>query len=105
MKLATNWLSRLTDRKLNFSFQHHADQDPAEVQSYWGAMLEIDPDSIRFQRKSNSGQMSGRRWRSRHGVLTVTVADTHLRSRLQAWIDRVHDEWMFKTGLESKRGA
>lgn len=101
MKLAKTWLDRLTDRPLKYSFQHHADQDPRQVQQFWGEVLEIDPDSIKFQRKSNSGQMSGRRWRSRHGVLAIRVSDTYLRSRIQAWIDRLNDEWMSPIDYES----
>ena len=48
----------------------------------------------RFQRKSNSGQLKGRNWRSRHGVLTVCANDTYLRARLQAWIDCVQAAWL-----------
>jgi hypothetical protein len=36
------------------------------------------------QRKSNSNRMTGRRWRSRYGVLNVRVHDTLLRARLHA---------------------
>ncbi len=53
----------------------------------------IDGATIRMQRKSNSGQLKGRSWRSRHGVLSVGVHDTLLRARLQAWIDAVRREW------------
>ena len=28
-----------------------------------------------------------------YGVLTVVVNDTYFRSRLQAWIDRIHESW------------
>jgi hypothetical protein len=56
-------------------------------------VLGIDGAAIRMQRKSNSGQLTGRVWRSRYGVLTVVVHDTYLRARLQAWIDRIRDDW------------
>ncbi len=82
MKLSHRWLSRCSEKPLVFRFQHHADQDPAEVQSYWGGMLGVDPSEIR--------------------VLAIEVYDTLLRARLQAWIDRLHDEW---TSSNSRRIA
>jgi hypothetical protein len=66
----------------------------AELRAFWGQALEIDGSAIRLQRKSNSGQLAGRSWRSQHGVLTVTLNDTLLRARLQAWIDRVMAGWV-----------
>jgi hypothetical protein len=98
IRLATNWMRRLTDRPLGFSIQFHADQDLEELRAFWGRGLEIRPDAIRFQRKSNSGQLGGRNWRSRHGVLSVHVNDTYFRTRLQAWIDRLREEWARNPG-------
>lgn len=93
MQIAIRWIRRLTDKAPVFSIQYHADQDLRELCDFWGTTLGIDPSSIRMQRKSNSNQLTGRSWRSRHGVLTVWVGDTLLRSRLQAWIDRLRSEW------------
>jgi transcriptional regulator with XRE-family HTH domain len=91
--MAAGWLSALTDRPLGYSIQYHADQDLAELRSYWGNALAIDGERIALQRKSNSGQMKHRTWRSRYGVMTVRVSDTYLRARLQAWMDRIRDDW------------
>ncbi len=91
--VAVSWLRSLTDRHLTFSVQYHADQDLDELREFWGEALGIDGMSIRMQRKSNSNQLAGRTWRSEHGVLTVRVNDTYLRSRLQAWIDRIRQDW------------
>jgi hypothetical protein len=49
---------------------------------------------VRVLRKSNSGQLSGRVWRSRYGVLTVRTCDTQLRARVQAWMDCVRESWI-----------
>jgi AcrR family transcriptional regulator len=95
--MAAGWLSRLTPKKMSYSVQYHADQDLDEIRRFWGDMLGIDGSIIALIRKSNSGQLNGRRWRSPHGVLTMRVADTLLRARLQAWIDRVRQDW----GLDS----
>jgi hypothetical protein len=95
--LAYTWIRRLSDHPIEFSLQYHADQDLAEVTRFWGTLLDIDPGRIRLQRKSNSGQLRGRTWRSQYGVLSITVNDTYLRSRLQAWIDQVRGGWLDST--------
>jgi transcriptional regulator with XRE-family HTH domain len=92
--LADNWIRRFASNPVRYSLQYHADQDPDELRRFWSLMLKIDPGSIRLQRKSNSNQLSGRTWRCRHGVLAVSCCDTSFRSRLQAWIDRIVEEWL-----------
>jgi hypothetical protein len=87
------------------AIQFHADQDLGELRQFWGELLDINGASIRFQRKSNSGQLKGRRWRSAHGVLAIRVFDTYLRSRLQAWIDRVRQDWHLDSAQASGRSS
>jgi AcrR family transcriptional regulator len=91
--LAASWLTRLTPKRLTYSVQYHADQNLVELREFWGSVLGIDGSAIALLRKSNSGQLNGRRWRCAYGVLTVRVSDTLLRARLQAWIDRVREDW------------
>ena len=91
--LSATWIRRLGSKPVAFEFQHHADQDPEELRAFWARIVEVGPRQIRFQRKSNSGQLSGRSWRSRYGVLQVRMADTYLRARLDAWMDEVRAQW------------
>lgn len=93
VRLGAVWIRRLASNPVVFSFQHHADQDPRVLCAFWGKVIDADPASIKFQRKSNSGQLSGRSWRSQYGVLQVRTPDTYLRSRLQAWMDCLRAEW------------
>jgi transposase-like protein len=93
IQLSTTWLRRLSRRPISYSFQHHADQSPRELCAFWGKLLKIEPESIRFQRKSNSGQLAGRIWRSKYGVLQVRTSDTYFRARLEAWMDCVRADW------------
>jgi transcriptional regulator with XRE-family HTH domain len=93
MKLATYWLRRISPKPLWFSIQYHEDQDLDELREFWAGELKIPADSIRLQRKSNSGRLNGRSWRSEHGVLTAGVHDTYTRARLQAWIDWLESGW------------
>ena len=93
MKVATRWICCLTEKKPMFSIQYHADQDLDELRELWSFTLGIEPQAIRLQRKSNSNQMTGRQWRSQHGVLNVRVPDTLLRARLQGWMDCLRAEW------------
>lgn len=95
--MAAGWLARLSHNAPWYCVQYHADQNLEELRAFWGACLAIDGDLVRLQRKSNSGQLNGRSWRSKHGVLTAGVHDTYLRARLQAWIDRIREDW----GLDS----
>lgn len=65
----------------------------ADLQRFWADLLGTTPDAIKLQRKSNSSALARRKWRCRHGVLTVRASDTILRARLQGWIDCVKDSW------------
>ncbi len=91
--LTAQWMRRLSPKSLHVQVQHHADQVPAELQAFWSQLLRVSPAEVRCFRKSNSGQMRTRIWRCAHGVATVAVYDTLLRARLQAWIDRIHEDW------------
>jgi hypothetical protein len=92
--VCNRWLARLSTHRAFFALQHHADQDVDELREFWGGRLGIDGSRIRVQRKSNSGQLQVRTWRCEHGVLTVGVNDTCLRSRMQAWIDCLRASWI-----------
>ena len=92
--LAARWMQMASQRPVRYWVQYHADQDLDSLRAFWGALLDVEPAEIRLQRKSNSGQLKGRSWRSRHGVLTVRTCDTLLRARLQGWIDCVQEAWL-----------
>jgi transposase-like protein len=92
--LCNAWICRLSTKTADYTVQYHADQDLDELQRFWGEQLHIAPERVVMQRKSNSGQLSGRTWRCAHGVLTIRVGDTLLRARLQAWMDRLRESWL-----------
>lgn len=87
------WMARLSNNKMQYSLQLHVDNDEEEIKEFWRTLLGLPTAPIRIARKSNSGELSGRQWRSIHGVFTVAVGDTYLRSRLQAWMDKIQEEW------------
>jgi hypothetical protein len=91
-------MRRFSRKRLGYSLQYHADQDLDALKESWARLLRIEPEDIRTQRKSNSNQMQGRQWRSRMGVLAVRTCDTYFRARLQAWMDRVCEEWLDSIG-------
>ena len=101
MQIGTLWIRRFSRRKLDFSVQVHADQDLAELTTYWSEHLEVAADEIVLQRKSNSGRLGNRTWRSRYGVMAVRTNDTLFRSRLQGWMDRLQEEWVMEARLAS----
>lgn len=96
--LADVWMRRFSRNRVWYSLQYHADQDPDDLKRFWSKLLRIDPEAIRTQRKSNSNQLTGRTWRSRWGVLTVGASDTYFRARMQAWMDRLFEEWLDSAG-------
>jgi hypothetical protein len=97
--LSAEWFARLSSKPLIYAVQYHADQDLDELRAFWGRALGIEGATIKMQRKSNSGQLAGRTWRSRYGVLSLGVNDTYCRARLQAWMDRLREEWRLDSAL------
>ena len=95
VKLAHYWMSRLKNpkRPLDFTVQCHVDNDENEIRKFWADVLGIQPSRVKITRKSNSGELSGRQWRSVNGVLTVRVSDTYFRSRVDAWMTLLQQEW------------
>lgn len=93
VELGMKWIVRFSRNPVGSSVRYHADQSLLALRTFWSSWLDIEPDVIGVHRKSNSGQLAGRRWRSRHGVLTVRSCDTYFRAQLQAWMDLVKFEW------------
>jgi hypothetical protein len=89
MKLFAN-----PDNIMEYSVQTHIDQDEDDIKRYWGKLLGLEPQTIKTLRKSNSGELSGRNWRSEYGVLTIRIGDTYFRSKMQAWIDYLKKQWL-----------
>jgi transposase-like protein len=94
VELAFRWLTRLSRNPVTCWVQYHADQDLDMLQDFWSGRLGIERNAIKLQRKSNSGRMSGRIWRSRFGVLTVRSRDTLLRARVEGWMDEMKASWL-----------
>lgn len=92
--LCAHWVRRFTRNRVRYSVQYHADQNLDEIRRFWSGKLSVSPDEISLQRKSNSGRLGGRTWRSKHGVLNVSVGDTLLRARLEAWMHSLQDQWL-----------
>jgi hypothetical protein len=95
MRLSYKWIIKLKhpERAIEFRVQIHADHNENEIKAYWAEQLGIAPEHISTMRKSNSNQLTGRKFRSQHGVLTIRASDTYFRSRLQALIDYVKASW------------
>jgi hypothetical protein len=87
-------IRRFSDKRLDCYVQFHADQPLNQLVRFWSDRLSVDPTQIRLQRKSNSGQLGTRKWRSKYGVMSVGVNDTPFRARLQGWIDELRKRWV-----------
>jgi hypothetical protein len=93
VRLCDGWLRRLSSKPRRYSIQYHADQDLEALRAFWAAELGIAASDVHLQRKSNSNQLTGRTWRSEHGVLAVTVNDTLLRAQVGGWMDSLRESW------------
>jgi len=93
ISLSSRWIEHLAANPVTYSVQHYEDQDPDRLRRFWSFRLGVDPSSITFSRKTNSGQLRGRHWRCRYGVVQVRANDTQLRARLQGWIDSTKTDW------------
>ncbi len=93
VSLCSRWIQRFAVNQVTYSIQHYEDQDPEYLRSFWSFRLGIDPASISFLRKANSGRLRSRQWRCRYGVVQVRAGDTQLRSRLQGWMDATRSHW------------
>jgi hypothetical protein len=94
LAIALTWMERMTEATFDYRIQYHADQDLEQLRTFWSEQLDIEPEQIKFQRKSNSGQLRKRTWRCEHGVLSIRVNDTLFRARLQGWIDCIRKQWL-----------
>jgi excisionase family DNA binding protein len=94
LRVSLPWMEHFGGGSFEYSVQYHADQDLDELREYWGRELQIRPDEIRLQRKSNSGRLSKRTWRSPYGVLAIRCNDTLFRARLEGWMDCLRHAWL-----------
>jgi AcrR family transcriptional regulator len=93
VQLSHKWISNFASNKVEFRLQRHIDQDEDELKGFWATLLDISCGMIKIIRKSNSGKLSGRQFRSVYGVLEVRVSDTQFRARLEGWMDSVKSQW------------
>ena len=95
MRLSLYWIDKLRNpqRSIDYGLQCHIDNDENAVKEFWARHLDIESAKIKVFRKSNSGNLDGRQWRSMNGVLQIRVNDTYFRAKLQAWMDLLQKEW------------
>jgi hypothetical protein len=93
MRLAHRWIWRLTDRSPAMSVHCSADQSFSELRRFWSDTVGEQTAAIRARSAGDGHQLH--RWSPPpvHGVLTVTVDDSELRARLQAWMYRTRESW------------
>jgi hypothetical protein len=80
--------------KIHYRIQIHVDQDEARIKQHWSEQLDVPVEQIVVMRKSNSNQLTGRKFRSQYGVMSIRVSDTYFRARLEAWLDYLKKQWM-----------
>lgn len=103
IKISYYFIKKFSKKNPFFTLQYHNDQDVSELIIFWSKLLNIKKEQIKIIRKSNSGNLEGRVWSSKHGVFTVGVSDTYLRSKIQALMDVVEEEWNTNFNFHSNK--
>ncbi len=95
VKLAHHWMIKLrnVDTGISYRIQCHIDHDEKELKAYWAQIVGVHPEIVTIMRKSNSGMLSGRQFRSVNGLLSIRVCDTYFRAKLEAWMDFIKAQW------------
>lgn len=93
VRMGHAFISKHTKGSIRYYLQYHVDQDPRKLMEFWSEQLSIEPDQIKVIRKSNSGNLKGRNWTSKYGVLSVEAGDTYLRCKVQALMDAFELEY------------
>jgi excisionase family DNA binding protein len=93
MRLAHRWIWRLTDKSPSLAVHCSAEQSSSELRRFWSETIGEETAAIRA-RRTGDGELL-HRWSPLpvHGVLAVTVDDSQLRARLQAWMCRTRESW------------
>jgi hypothetical protein len=91
--LSEVWLRRLTEKPIEHILRVHEDHNVVQTQEFWASLLGIKVGTIKTTLKSNSCRLKTRNWRNLHGIMTLRVNDTYLRSKLQGYMDVLEGEW------------
>jgi transposase-like protein len=94
VRLAARWIRRLADQAPIFAIEYPADQDLNARRRFWSEIVGTEARAIQVQRGSERSRPAGRSPGSPHGALTVTVDDSLLRARLDAWMHRTRESWL-----------
>lgn len=79
------------NKKIEYNLQIHLDQKEEEIVLFWKDVLGIDKE-IKVRQKSNSGNLNKRNWNCKYGVITISIADSYLKTMLDTWIDFYKEE-------------
>jgi hypothetical protein len=102
MRLVSRWIKRLTDKAPFLSLQCSGGQSSNDLRRFWSEAVGAEPRAIRVRdavglKRSDVGRddhaLGAPSGGEQHGLLTVTVNDTLLRARLQAWMQRTRETW------------
>lgn len=91
--LSQYWMKKFSNKNINYNVQIHIDNNEDKIKEHWASILSVDKNSIKIRMKSNSGNMNGRKWRCEWGVMGISVHDTYLRSKIQALMDYLQENW------------
>jgi hypothetical protein len=93
MRMSLVAIRRLQPSKSGtYKLKTYPDHNDEEEKDFWGKQVGIDPSVIKIWRDPQKHKPSERR-RCEHGILYAEWSDTYLRSRVQALLDYIQNEW------------
>jgi hypothetical protein len=65
-----------------------AEDEKEKLLEFWSEVIGVGQENIKFQLKKKVSER-----RAEYGLLAVGTSDTYFRSRIQAWMDVVREDW------------
>lgn len=93
LRLSKHIIEQFTKKNIDIIVQYYEDHNTDKLRQYWATQLNVLPESIKMLPKSNAGKLSGRKWNSPNGIAQIRWYDTYLRCKIQAWMDKLQEEW------------
>lgn len=82
------------NKQIHCKVNIHLDVAKNDARKFWSDTLNIDAQDISvYYEKKNGGKFSRRGNRLLHGTCTLSVFDTYLRDRMEAWKETLYAEW------------
>jgi hypothetical protein len=93
IRLAHRWIGLLSDVSPSLTVRYTREPSREELRRFWSEVVRERLESIRARRAFAEDRQEDWGVRPLNGVLTISVDDSALRARLQAWMRLTRESW------------